>query len=284
MNRALLSCPPAREKTLCANKPPLAVDDERPSHDRRERHFRNLVELESLVHLEPLPARKREHLRRDRVRESGGHRVSAHHLLIIVFAEPFVGAGTLLAGYDDLACELSVCFLGVEHVHAHETVTAVKQVRDEASVEALTNTARAHRHEGAHDADASQRQACCSELALQGGRVIKEGGAEELQHPILVGGHNRVGGGVRYGEVQVVIRVRHQGTDVLLALVEEPAPVCGGETWFPDQRCVAPSKEVADETFPAEVVLHLAGTLDDGLHHLHSPRGPMSGPVVSSIS
>ena len=79
--------------------------------------------------------------------------------------------------------------LGVEHVHVHETVTAAEQVRDEAGVEALTNTARAHRDEGAHDADASQRQAFCSELALQGGRVFKEGGAEELQHPVLVSGH-----------------------------------------------------------------------------------------------
>ena len=38
----------ARE-ALCA---PLAVDDERSSHNRRERHFRHPVELECLVHLE----------------------------------------------------------------------------------------------------------------------------------------------------------------------------------------------------------------------------------------
>ena len=44
----------ARE-ALCANKPPLAVGDERSSHNRRERHFRHPVELESLFHLEPLP-------------------------------------------------------------------------------------------------------------------------------------------------------------------------------------------------------------------------------------
>ena len=102
---------------------------------------------------------------------------------------------------------------------------------------------RAHRDEGAHDADASQRRACCSELAPQGGRVVKEGGAEELQHPILVSGHDRVAGGV-YGEVQVVIRVRHRGTDVPLDLVEQPAPIGGGETQLPDQRSVAPLKEV----------------------------------------
>ena len=89
----------ARE-ALCANKPRLTVDDERSSHNRRERHFRNPVELESLVHLEPLPARKCDHLRQDGVQKTGGHRVPAHHLL--VNAEPFVGAGGLLACDDDL--------------------------------------------------------------------------------------------------------------------------------------------------------------------------------------
>ena len=59
------------------------------------------MELESLVHLEPLPARKCDHLRQDGVRETGGHRVPAHHLLVKVFVEPFVGAGSLLAGDDD---------------------------------------------------------------------------------------------------------------------------------------------------------------------------------------
>ena len=72
--------------------------------------------------------------------------------------------------------------LGVEHVHVHETATATKQVRDEAGVEALADTARVHRDEGAHDADTSQRQAYRSELALQGGRVVK------LQHPVFVSG------------------------------------------------------------------------------------------------
>ena len=91
----------ARE-ALCADKPPLAYDDEKPSHDRRERHFRGSVELESLVHLEPLPARNCDHLRRDGVRETGGHRVPSHRLLVKVFAEPFVGAGSLLAGDHDL--------------------------------------------------------------------------------------------------------------------------------------------------------------------------------------
>ena len=81
---------------------PLSVDDETSSHNQRERHFRDPVELESLVHLEPLPARKCDHLRQDGAREMGGHRVPAHHLLVKVFAEPFVGAGSLLAGDDDL--------------------------------------------------------------------------------------------------------------------------------------------------------------------------------------
>ena len=35
----------ARE-ALCANKPPLTVDDERSSHNRQECHFRDPVELE----------------------------------------------------------------------------------------------------------------------------------------------------------------------------------------------------------------------------------------------
>ena len=42
-------------------------------------------------------------------------------------------------------------------------MTATEQVRDEAGVQALADAARAHRDEGAHVADASQRQACCSE-------------------------------------------------------------------------------------------------------------------------
>ena len=58
-------------------------------------------------------------------------------------------------------------------------MTATEQVRDEAGVQALADATRAHRDEGAHDGDASQRQAYCSELALQGS-VVKEGGAEEL--------------------------------------------------------------------------------------------------------
>ena len=49
--------------------------------------------------------------------------------------------------------------------------------------------------------------------------------------------------------------------DVPLRLVEQPAPIGGGETGLPDQRSVAPFKEVPDETFPAKVVLHLAGTI-----------------------
>ena len=67
-----------------------------------ERHFRHPVELERVVHLEPVPARKCDHLRQDGVRETGGHRVPAHHLLEKVFAEALVGAGGLLAGDDDL--------------------------------------------------------------------------------------------------------------------------------------------------------------------------------------
>ena len=38
--------------------------------------------------------------------------------------------------------------------------------------------------------------------------LSKKGGAEELQHPVLVSGGDRVAGGVWYGEVHVVIRVR----------------------------------------------------------------------------
>ena len=87
-----------------------------------------------------------------------------------------------------------------------------------------------------------------------------------------------------YAEVHVVIHVRHHGTDVPLDLVEQPAPTGGGETRLPDQRGVAPFKEAPDETFPATVVLNLAGTTDDGIHHLHSPRGPLGWPVVSPIS
>ena len=73
--------------------------------------------------------------------------------------------------------------------------------------------------------------------------------------------------------------MRHHGTDVPLDLVEQPAPIGGGA----DQRSVAPFMEVPVETFLAKVVLHLAGTFDDGLHHLQSPRGPMGWPVVSPI-
>ena len=93
--------------------------------------------------------------------------------------------------------------------------------------------------------------------------------------------HDTVAGGVWYGEVHVFIRVRHHGTDVPLDLIEQPAPIGGGEIRLPDQRDIAPFKEVPDETFPAKVVLQLAGTFDDGLHHLQSPRGPMGSPVVS---
>ena len=80
-------------------------------------------------------------------------------------------------------------------------MTATEQVRDEAGVQALADAARDHRDEGAHDGDASQRQPHCSELAPQGGRVVREGGAEGLQHPVLVSGGDRVAGGVWYGEV-----------------------------------------------------------------------------------
>ena len=107
---------------------------------------------------------------------------------------------------------------------------------------------------------------------------MKEGGAEELQHRILVSGRDRVASGVWYGEAQVVIRVKHHGTDVSLDLVEQPAPIGGGETRLPDRLGVAPFKEVPDETFPAEVVLHLARTFNDGLHHLHSHEDPWAGP------
>ena len=48
-------------------------------------------------------------------------------------------------------------------------------------VEAFADAARARRDESAHRADALQRRTHCSELALQGGRVVKAGGVEELQ-------------------------------------------------------------------------------------------------------
>ena len=49
--------------------------------------------------------------------------------------------------------------LGREHFHVHGTVTATEQVRDEAGVQTLADAAWAHHAGGAHDADASQRQA-----------------------------------------------------------------------------------------------------------------------------
>ena len=45
--------------------------------------------------------------------------------------------------------------------------------------------------------------------------------SNELQHPFLVSGGDRVAGGVWCGEVHVVIRVRHHGIDVQLDLVEQ---------------------------------------------------------------
>ena len=81
-----------------------------------------------------------------------------------------------------LVCEgvglLSELVFGKEHIHV--TVTATEQVRDEASVQALADAARATVKKARTDVDASQRQTYCSELALQGGRVVKEGGPEEL--------------------------------------------------------------------------------------------------------
>ena len=118
---------------------------------------------------------------------------------------------------------------------------------------------RAHRDEGAHDADASQRQANRSGLTLQGGRIVK-GGAEELQHPVFVSGHDRVAGGVWYGEVQDIIRVRHHGT---LDLIANPAPIGGGETRLPDQWGVAHSRKFPTRRFPQRSFLRLAGTFDD---------------------
>ena len=173
---------------------------------------------------------------------------------------------------------LSKLFLAGDTVHVHETVTVTEQVRDEAGVQSLADATGAPRDEGARVADASQRRACRSELALQGGRIIKEGGAEELQHPVFVSGHDRVAGGVWCGEVHVVVRVRHHGTDASLDLIDQPAPIGGGETRLPDRWSVAPFKEVPDETLPAQVVLHVAGAFDDGLHDLHSPRGPWTCP------
>ena len=92
---------------------------------------------------------------------------------------------------------LSKLVLGREHIHVHENRgLPPNRFRDEAGVEVLADAARAHRDEGAHDADASQRQAYCSELALQGGRVVKGRVVRRgLQHPILVSGHDIVAGG-----------------------------------------------------------------------------------------
>ena len=91
----------ARE-ALCANKPTLTVDDERSSHKRRERQLVTPWNLRVSFISNFFQPRKCDHLRQDGVQKTGGHRVPAHHLLAKVFAEPFVGAGGLLAGDDDL--------------------------------------------------------------------------------------------------------------------------------------------------------------------------------------
>ena len=122
--------------------------------------------------------------------------------------------------------------LGKEHIHVHDTVHVTEEVRDKAGVQTLTDAARAHRDEGAHDANTSQRQAYRGKLTLQGGRIIKEGSAEELQHPVFVGGYDSVGGEVRYREVHIVIRMRYHGMEVPLDLIEIPVPIGGGETRF----------------------------------------------------
>ena len=91
----------------------------------------------------------------------------------------------------------------------------------------MTDAAGAHRDEGAHDDDASQRQAYRSELAPQRGCIVKKRRCAETPAPIFVSGHDRVAGGVWYGEV----RVRHHGTDVPLNLpsvVEKPGFLTSG--------------------------------------------------------
>ena len=152
--------------------------------------------LRGLIHLEPLPAHKCDLFVKMAFGRRVGHRVPARHLLEKVFGEPFVGAGGLLASDDDLRnsrwarfdrinqdnesfhvrggeyvtpsmftlpVKVSACFrrlvLCIEHIDVHETVTATEQVRDETGVQALADAARAHRDEGAHDADASQCRA-----------------------------------------------------------------------------------------------------------------------------
>ena len=72
--------------------------------------------------------------------------------------------------------------------------------------------------------------------------------------------------------------MRHHGTDVRTTSTHWWWGNPASRQWG-----VAPLKEVPDETFPAKVVLCLAGSFDDGFHHLHSPRGPMDWPSSSPI-
>ena len=104
---------------------------------------------------------------------------------------------------------LRVVVRGKEHIHVQETVHATEEVRDEAGVQTLADAAGAHGDEGAHDA----LPRSVKHIA-EGGRNVKEGGAEELQHPVFVSGHVRIAGGMWTRVVHTVIRVRHHGTEV----------------------------------------------------------------------
>ena len=103
-----------------------------------------------------------------------------------------------------LPVKVSACFRSsssVQNIHVHETVTATEQVRDEAGAQALADAA------GAAVMKARTVLTACSVEHIAASwhcKVValskKKGGAEELQHPILVSGGDRVAGGVWHGE------------------------------------------------------------------------------------
>ena len=153
-----------------------------------------------------------------------------------------------------------------------------EQVRDEAGVQTLTDAAGAvHRDEGAHDADTSQRQAYRGKLTLQGGRSVR-GGAEKLQHPVCVSSHDRVAGG------RDVLRDTHcYPREVPRRCPPRSHRTTSTHRWWRNPGFLISGVSHCSRTLPAEVVLHLAGTFDGGLHQLRSPRGPMGWPVVSPV-
>ena len=124
-----------------------------------------------------------------------------------------------------------------------------------------------------------------SELELQDGRIVKKGGAQEIQHPTFVSGHDRVAGGVWYGEVHVVIRVRTtermspsiSPNSQHPSIMEEPGFLITGVSHhlrkFPTRR------------FPQR---SFCISLEHLIHHLQSPRGtvglPSVGPVPGGVA